>query len=176
MLSLLLAGDGTVVAAAESRAQLPLLLAQAPGTTTPSALGIAVETDTAFPIAVIADIIATSAQLPLLLAQAEASSVDGFVVQVGLVGESDLAQAITVVTAGELFVPVGLAEQVSTALAITVATSGAVFIAVEIAEETDEAFSILFRRSFISPVGLQTTSLTAGDDAEGNFLTPVVVS
>jgi hypothetical protein len=136
MLSLLLVGDGTILAVVTTRAQLPLLLAQAPNVST-VAVGQATETDTALPVTV-------------LLSGAA-------IIQVGIASETDTALPVTVnIPPGDQFVPVGLAQETDDALAVTFVASGDVFISVGIAEETNEALPILFRQTYLSPVDPQT--------------------
>lgn len=139
MLALLLSGDGTVAAPVTTRAQLPLLLAQATNLST-IPVGLAEETDTALPVAA-------------LLAGAA-------VVQVGIAEETDTALAVTISQSGSLTVPVGIPEETDTALSITPTASGAVFVAVGFAEETDTAFSVAYRQSFLGVVSIVPLALT----------------
>lgn len=151
---LLSSGDGTVSDVVTTRAQLPLLLAQATNLTTVP-IGQASETDTALPITV--------------------ALAGGAVIQVGQASETDTAlPVIAVIPPNEIFVPVGLVEETDTALAVTVTTSGAAFIPIGVATETDEALPITFSRSFLSVTQNGSISITPTDDAHIS-ITPVEV-
>ena len=128
MFVLLLSGDGTVLAESTTRAQLPLLLAQAPNVSTVD-VGQATETDTAMPMTV-------------LLSGAA-------IIQVGLAEETDTALPMTIVVASNQTVPIGIAEETDTALSMTFVASGDVFIPIGIATETDEAFPIRVDRTYL---------------------------
>ena len=153
MLATLLSGDGTVAAESTTRAQLPLLLAQALNLTA-VAVGQAPETDTALPMTV-------------LLSGAA-------IIQVGLATEDDLALPMTIVVASNQTVPVGLTEETDTALSITPVASGDVFVPIGIATETDEAFSITFTRTFILSHDDRDLTLTPHSDRDLT-MTPVEV-
>lgn len=154
MLTSILAG-GTVLAVVPTRAQLPLLLAQAPNLST-VAVGQATETDTALPIAVALG--------------------GAAVVQVGIASETDSAFPVTIVIPPDhQFVPVGQASETDTALAVTFITSGDVFVVIGQATETDEAFPLSFNRDLIFPHDDRDLSLTAHADADLT-ITPVEVA
>ena len=153
MFSLLLSGDGTVVAQTSTRAQLPLLLAQATNVTS-ATLGQATETDTALP-------------MTLLLSGAA-------IVQVGIASETDSAFPVTIDQPPDLIVPVGIVTETDTALAVTFVASGGVFVEIGLASETDEAFPITFHRTFILGHDDRDLSITPHVDAD-LILTPVEV-
>lgn len=171
MLSLLLSGDGTVVASSTTRAQLPLLLNQQVVSTT-YALDIATETDSAQDIAVF---------------------IGATIVQVEQAVETDLAQNVTVINPpGTVFIPVDIATETDDSFDIVayLSTSGSypgvypgsttypwsgAYFAIDIAEETDEAWSITVRQTWLRPhVDRDDILLTpVGADYE-LALTPVV--
>lgn len=153
MIALLLSGDGTVAAQITTRAQLPLLLAQATNVTS-ATLGQATEADTALPMTV-------------LLSGAA-------IVQVGQVTEEDTALAVSVAVASDQFLSVGQVTETDEAFPITFVASGDVFVEIGIAEETDEAFPISFTRTFIRPHDDRDLSITSHVDADLT-LTPVEV-
>ena len=154
MLSLLLAGDGTILASSTTRAQLPLLLAQASNLST-VAVGQASETDTALAMTVF-----QGAQI----------------VQVGQATETDTALAFSISQPpGNQFVQVGLASETDTSLSITPIATGNVFVQIGMASETDTALSITYRQSFLRPVFVSPLAITPVDETE-YALIPVVVT
>lgn len=158
MLAFLLSGDGTVVAQVSSRAQLPLLLAQAQNLST-IAVDQAVETDTAQDVLVFMG----AALVPVDQA-AETDTAFDVVLAVGTPPD-------------DLFVQVELATETDEAFDVTVFAPTALFIALDMAEETDEAFSVTARRSFMTPVFVNdSVMLTAFADTDDVTLTPVEVA
>lgn len=153
MLALILSGDGTVSAEVSTRAQLPLLLAQAANVTS-ATLGQTTETDTALAMTV-------------LLSGAA-------IVQVGQTTETDAALAMTVDQPPSLFLNVGMASETDSALAITLAISGDVFVGIGQASETDEAFAISFSRTLIRSHDDRDLALTPHVDRDES-MSPVTV-
>lgn len=155
MFVLLLSGDGTVLEVVATRAQLPLLLAQASNVTTVS-VGQATEDDTALAITVVLS--------------------GASIVQVGLASEDDSALAmIVVVPPSDLFVNVGLTSTTETAQTISFVASGDVFVSIGLVQETGSAFPITFSQTFLLPhVDRDDITLTSHPDSDLT-LTPVEV-
>lgn len=154
VIALLLSGDGTITAESSSRAQLPLLLAQASNLST-VAVGQASETDTALPITLLLSGVA--------------------IVQVGIATETDTALVITIDQPPVLILPVGQATETDTALSINASVEAvAQFVAVGIASETDTALPVSFFRTFLLSHSDNDLSLSVVDVSELS-LTPVEV-
>lgn len=153
MLGFLLSGDGTVIVASSTRAQLPLLLAQASNVTS-AELGLASEEDTALPVTA-------------LLSGAA-------IVQVGIATEDDLAPTITAIQTPDIFLPIGTAEETDEAFSVAFVASGGVFLEIGLAEETDEVFAITSTRTFLVSHNDRGLSLTPHVDADLT-MTPVEV-
>lgn len=153
MLAFLLSGDGTVVAASTTRAQLPLLLAQAINLSV-VAVDQAAETDAAQDITVF---------------------MGAALIPVDQATETDTGQDITVVVApGNQFVSVDQATETDEAQDITVfVPTGPVFITIDQAEETDVAFTISYAFAFMRPVTLDTLAIVSVTESDLE-LVPVV--
>lgn len=154
MIALLLAGDGTILAVSPSRAQLPLLLAQAENVSTVS-VGQTNETDTVFPISTV-----LSGEV---------------IVQVGLTTEDESALALTVLAPVSQFLSIGMISESDQAQAITFVSSGDVFVEIGMVTEGNEAFSISNDQSFLSPVFVDGSISLAPVDEIGLEITPVMV-